>query len=370
MPIKTITFLISGLGRGGSERVLSILSNLYSKQNIAVNVISMNNTGCYYEFDDNVNIEYIRSDNVDIEYIRSEKKSPIKIIKSAFKLIKVIKKSNTDIVVAFGESSSLYGIITKLFIRKPLAIAIRQNPMQLKFYIRFLIIIFYRFADFLILQTKFQKEWSDKHFKNLHKKILNNPIKIASIVNPYLESEKSIDFLAVGNIKWEKNYTDLILAFNNIKNKIPNKAQLHCAGRYFTENDKIAITELINKCELNDRVIMLGSVDDVEALYRKAKIYVLSSLNEGMPNALLEAMSNGIPSISSNWPGVSNIISNNENGMIVPLKDIGALSEKMLELYNNEELRHQLSKNSYLEVNKNFSEKIVAQKWLDTLNQI
>jgi len=360
MPIKTITFLISGLGRGGSERVISVLSNLYSKQNIAVSVISMNDTGCYYEFDDNVNIEYISS----------EKKSPIKIIKSVFKLIKVIKKSNTDIVVAFGESSSLYGIITKFFIRKPLAIAIRQNPMQLKFYIRFLIIIFYRFADFLILQTKFQKKWSDKHFKNLHKKILNNPIKIASIVNPYLESEKSIDFLAVGNIKWEKNYTDLILAFNNIKNKISNKAQLHCAGRYFTEKDKIAITELINKCELNDRVVMLGSVDDVGALYRKAKIYVISSLHEGMPNALLEAMSNGIPSISSNWPGVSNIISNNENGMIVPLKDIDALSEMMLELYNNEELRHQLSKKSYLEVNKNFSEKIVGQKWLDTLNQI
>ena len=145
---------------------------------------------------------------------------------------------------------------------------------------------------------------------------------------------------------------------------------MHCAGRYFTEKDKIAITELINKCELNDRVVMLGSVDDVGALYRKAKIYVISSLQEGMPNALLEAMSNGIPSISSNWPGVSNIISNNENGMIVPLKDIDALSEMMLELYNNEELRHQLSKKSYLEVNKNFSEKIVAQKWLDTLNQI
>ena len=114
------------------------------------------------------------------------------------------------------------------------------------------------------------------------KKILNNPIAITNSENPYLGSKKSIDFLAVGNVKWEKNYSDLILAFNNIKNKIPNEAQLHCAGRYFTENDKITITELINKCELNDRVIMLDNVDDVEVLYKKAKIYVLSSVNEGV----------------------------------------------------------------------------------------
>ena len=91
---------------------------------------------------------------------------------------------------------------------------------------------------------------------------------------------------------------------------------------------------------------------------------------KGLSNTLLEAMSNGIPSISSNWPGISNIISNNENGIIVPLKDIDILSEKMLELYNNEELRNQLSKNAYLTIKKSFGIKKVAQKWLDTLNEI
>ena len=108
--LKNITFLISGLTKGGSERVISVLSNLYSKQNITVNVISMRSTGCYYDFDDNVNIEYISpkkrafySDN------------PINTIKKLFKLTKVIKKSNTDIVVAFGESSCLYAIGTKFF---------------------------------------------------------------------------------------------------------------------------------------------------------------------------------------------------------------------------------------------------------------
>ena len=372
--LKNITFLVSGLSKGGSERVISILSNLYSKQNITINVISMRSIGCYYDFNDNVNIEYISSSNES--YLTQNKSqsfirlNPISIIKKLFKLTKIIKKSNTDIVVAFGESSCLYAVSTKFFTRKPLAIAIRLNPRVLSPLLRFLMIIFYQFADLLILQTNYQKEWADKHFKNLRKAIIENPIEITYSKNPYLENKKSIDFLAVGNVKWEKNYSDLILAFNNIKKKIPNEAKLYCAGRYFTENDRIAITELINKCELNDRVIMLGNVDDVNALYKIAKIYVMSSINEGLSNTLLEAMSNGIPCISSNWSGVSDIISNNKNGIIVPIKDIDTLSEKMLELYNSKELRNQLSENAYLKLKKDFELKIVAQKWLDNLNEI
>ena len=52
-------------------------------------------------------------------------------------------------------------------------------------------IIFYQFADFLILQTNYQKEWADKHFKNLRKAIIENPIEITYSKNPYLENKKS-----------------------------------------------------------------------------------------------------------------------------------------------------------------------------------
>ena len=93
--LKNITFLVSGLSKGGSERVISILSNLYSKQNITINVISMRSIGCYYDFNDNVNIEYISSSNES--YLTQNKSqsfmrlNPISIIKKLFKLTKIIK---------------------------------------------------------------------------------------------------------------------------------------------------------------------------------------------------------------------------------------------------------------------------------------
>tara|TARA_B100001057_G_C22866505_1_gene956715 strand:- start:1867 stop:2982 length:1116 start_codon:yes stop_codon:yes gene_type:complete len=366
--IKSITFLISGLTKGGSERVISILSNEYVKKNIKVNVISMRSTICAYEFDSKVNVIFLDKGSKLSESFYSL--NPYKIFYSLFRLYKVLRKQNPDIIVSFGESSNVYAIFSKLFLKIKVVICMRQDPIRVSPLIRVIVKLFYRYADHLIVQTQYQKNWSKQYFEKLEITQMNNPIPFQFRWNNYFKNHKDIDFLSVGTIKSEKNYSDTIIAYNNIKNRINSEAKLYIAGRFMTEYSKKQIYSLIDKHNLKEKVVLLGDVKDINSIYQRAKIYILSSSNEGQPNALLESLSHGIPCISSRWSGADDIFTNNHNIMMFDVGDIDKLSYLMLHLFNNEDLRNRIGENGYNFCRENFEKDLMISKWLNLLNSI
>tara|TARA_B100001250_G_scaffold10769_1_gene9343 strand:+ start:7961 stop:9076 length:1116 start_codon:yes stop_codon:yes gene_type:complete len=366
--IKSITFLISGLTKGGSERVIAILSNEYVKKNIKINVISMRSTICAYEFDSKVNVVFLDKGSQLSESFYSL--NPYKIFYSLFRLYKVLRKQNPDIIVSFGESSNVYAIFSKLFLKIKVVIAMRQDPIRISLLIRFIVKLFYKYADHLIVQTQYQKKWSKQYFKKLEITQINNPIPFQFSRNNYFQNKKDIDFLSVGTIKEEKNYADTIIAYNNIKNRLNREAKLYIAGRFMTEYDKKQIQSLIDKHNLKEKIVLLGNIEDINPVFQRAKIYILSSSNEGQPNALLESMSHGIPCITSRWSGADDIFTNNHNAMMFDVGDIDKLSYLMLDLFNNEDLRNRIGENGYNFCRENFEKDLMINKWLNLLNSI
>ena len=81
---------------------------------------------------------------------------------------------------------------------------------------------------------------------------------------------------------------------------------------------------------------------------KDAEFFVLSSDFEGLPNALMESMMMGIPSISTNCSGISEIITNNVNGILVPIKNVTALANAMSNLSDNTTLRELIRKESII----------------------
>lgn len=73
-------------------------------------------------------------------------------------------------------------------------------------------------------------------------------------------------------------------------------------------------------------VEFVGRVDNVGDYYRRAAVFVLPSRQEGLSNALLEAQSWGVPAVVSDIPGNVGVVTNGENGLIVPVNDVGALA--------------------------------------------
>ena len=118
-----------------------------------------------------------------------------------------------------------------------------------------------------------------------------------------------------------------------------------------------------------DRVIFTGKTKDVDIWLQKSKIFVLSSHNEGYPNALCEAMAAGLACMAFDIvAGPKDIISNGENGFLIPDNDLQAMADKLQLLIANVELREKFGLNA-LRICESNSIEVVGKMFLDFIIQ-
>ena len=95
---------------------------------------------------------------------------------------------------------------------------------------------------------------------------------------------------------------------------------------------------------------------------------MLSSDYEGMPNALIEAMCIGLPSISTKVSGATDLILDHENGILTDLNDQKQLEHAMLELKEDERLREKLTKNA-VKLNEELEVSKIMQQWIEFIEE-
>ena len=159
----------------------------------------------------------------------------------------------------------------------------------------------------------------------------------------------------------QKNQELLISAFNDIPK---NKRRGYILEIYGEGARRRTLQDMINRLGLNENVFLRGKTDDVARVLNNSRIFVLSSLYEGLPNALLEAMALGLPCISTDCPcgGPRSLIKDNENGLLVENKNEGALSEAICKLINNDGLRKKIAKNALL-IRESNDIIVIVKKW-------
>lgn len=142
------------------------------------------------------------------------------------------------------------------------------------------------------------------------------------------EREKS-SALFLGRLSEEKGFFDLLEATALVKRYIPN-FKLRCGG----EGDVNDVMSRIKKLGIDRNVELLGWVDEEERmkLLECSTIFVLPSYVEGMPMAVIEAMSMGIPVVASNVGGVPDVIENGKEGILVGAGDVNAIAKALVGL--------------------------------------
>ena len=134
--------------------------------------------------------------------------------------------------------------------------------------------------------------------------------------------------LSVGRLRYQKAHSILLKAFPSVLARYPHTRMLIAGdGVLRAELEAEAVS-----LGIAHRVMFLGVRHDVPALLSLANLFVFPSRFEGMPNAVLEAMSQGLPVIATSVQGVDEIIRNGQNGLLVPLEDPQALSDAILRL--------------------------------------
>lgn len=166
-------------------------------------------------------------------------------------------------------------------------------------------------------------------------------------------------FGTVGRLAPTKGLSFLIEAFSRAKEKIAS-AQLVLLG---TGQSQAELEQQASKTSCSDSIHFLGHRDNIEQLYRAMDVFVLSSVAEGMPRAILEAMAAGVPCIATEVGGVPEILPNRDVGRLVPAKDPIALAGEMIALAQSPaEQIEELAKEASDRVRRYYSHKVVGEK--------
>jgi len=139
---------------------------------------------------------------------------------------------------------------------------------------------------------------------------INNGIKI-NIDQKVLKKEKRFDFISCGRLSESKNYAKLLDSFSIVCKEFPNLKLILVGGG--DEREKLERQTFDLGIEKN--VFFSGDVVDPSIYYRDSKIFILTSNYEGNPIVILEAMSYGLPIISSSVGGIPDIVKE-ENGIL------------------------------------------------------
>lgn len=120
---------------------------------------------------------------------------------------------------------------------------------------------------------------------------------------------------------------------------------------------------LAERLGLGDRVTFWGPRGDVPRLLAESDVFVLPSLSEGCPNALLEAMATGMPVVATSVEGVREIVADRSTGLLVPPGSPDAIRDAIRELARDDELRRRLGMNARRRIEESFRAETVARQY-------
>ena len=121
---------------------------------------------------------------------------------------------------------------------------------------------------------------------------------------------------------------------------------------------------------IKKNVLFTGFRTDMAAVYKSIDIFILPSIREGMPMVLLEAMASSKPIIATNVGGISEIITNNLDGLLVEPGNSKDLALSIIRLIQSEKLKESLAKNAYQTVQDRFSVQKTTQKYYKCYREV
>jgi len=171
--------------------------------------------------------------------------------------------------------------------------------------------------------------------------------------------EQQVTF--VGRILWAKGVAELVEAARILKaqNKLP---KIVLVGEPDPGNPQSATQDDIDIWAREGLVECWGRRSDIAAIYQHSTIAILPSWREGLPKSLLEAAACGLPMITTDVPGCREIVTHNENGLLVPLQNPSALANAIETLISNSDLRQKFGRNARKLVEDDLNEKTIADQ--------
>lgn len=365
---KKITFLLLHLGYGGIETSTINTANALS-ENYEVELISFYNLPESQEqyLDSKITVKYLYNGGPNkLQFKEAIKKKNItKILLEGFKALDILAKKkylimkeiiNSDSFAIISTRYDFSVLLNKYGNRNTIKIAQEHHHHNSnKKYINILKNK-YKNIDYLLALTSSLKNDYEIFLKNnKHTKILVIP-NILNDTSHDISNLESKNIISIGRLHEGKRINELITIFSKLDDK---DAKLYIIGNG-DEFDNLK--NQISNLKLENRIIMTGYLNknEQEKYLLESSVFTMTSISEGLPMVLLEAMSFGIPCIAYKTDaGISDIISNNENGFIIENRNETEYINKLNLLLKDVTLRKNLGKNCIKTCTKYHKDEII-----------
>lgn len=356
--MKKIIFYIDNMRRNGAQRVIWTLLNNFS-QRTNLEVVLVND----YDLSDKEMV-FETSDLVRKYVLLSRKRN--KLLSNIYRVLKIrdiLIKEKPDVVLSFKGRSNYRIIMASLFLKSRLIVSVRNIPEYeygtswiKKLFTNLLFIV----PDGCVFQNDSQREYFNRLIVS-KSKVIVNPISSRFYTCKKHEGIRS-GIVSTGRLEKQKNYPMLIKAFARIKALVEDDIYIYGVGE-----EEEYLKKLCDDLDVKTRVHFCSPVVEIERKLKQAKIYVLTSYFEGMPNALLEAMACGTACVATDslGGGVRTLLANDTN-MIVPVDDVAELANRMLKILTNDNIRKELE-NKVSCLAMPYKEEKVCQEWYQFL---
>lgn len=327
-----IVLVIPSMGSGGAERVLSILVNQWAKKSgCLVDLIMLSNGPVFYEIDPRVSVyklNYVGGGGWIAKVFGA--------LCGGLKFRRLIKSRNPDVVLSFIREANIFTLLFTRFLGVKVVISERDSAIAVVGWLySYLRKLTYPWANGIIVQSEHYRKNIGKITGTAKVKVIHNPVK--KIENSKLQKERIV--VNVGRLIREKGQLYLLRAFKEAK----------CGSdwRLVILGDGVLKSELMaeaDRLQIAGRVDFIGATKDVDYWLNVSSIFAFSSISEGFPNALAEAMCAGLPCVSFDCiAGPSDLISDGVDGFLVDVGDINGMANRLDALMSSADLRERLS---------------------------
>lgn len=156
--------------------------------------------------------------------------------------------------------------------------------------------------------------------------------------------------ISIGNFKPQKNPLDFVQMAKHVLKQVPQARFLFVGDGELRPKVEAALL----KEGIWDKVLLAGWRKDTAEILSTSDLFVMTSLWEGLPRSLVEAMASGLPVAAYDVDGIRDILHDGENGFLVTPKDVEALSQRVIQLLKDESLRQRLGSAARISIGKEF----------------
>lgn len=290
-------------------------------------------------------------------------------------LISIYQKYNFDIIHTHGGTAGFWGRLTALFVRrKPILIHTFHgiHYLNLNIFKKYIFILIDRILskitakNIFVCESDYKKGIEAKISSQKNSIVIQNGIDVENYIKKIDRNTARAKFAFkdefvfgnVGRLHKQKGQMYLIKAFAELRKKYSNVLLAIVGdGELYEE-----LRKLTKDLKIDDKVLFLGSRNDVADFLYAIDVFVLPSLWEGQPLTIFEAMAASKPIIATSIDGVREILTDMKNALLCPPSDVRALSESMERLYKDNELASELARESRKNVINGYSAHHTAEK--------